>query len=84
MRLEPVRCAILLWPALGQAGTDSARLVRDHYRSSQAQLLAVASEAKNAWHLSSIPLYAPDVEFCLQQDTHPIVGKMNADGWLTA
>ncbi|MGB1726451.1 MAG: hypothetical protein ACPHJZ_09025, partial [Limisphaerales bacterium] len=62
----------------------SARLVRDHYHSSQSQLLAVASEAKNARHLLGIPALAPDVEFCLQQDTHPIVGKMNADGWVTA
>ena len=52
----------LLWPALGQAATDSARLVRDHYRK-QAQLLAVACEAKNARHLSSIPALAPDVGF---------------------
>ena len=74
----------LLWPALGQAATDSSRLVRDHYRSSQAQLLAIACEAKNARHLSSIPALAPDVEFCLQRDTHPIVGKMNAEGWVTA
>ena len=42
--------------ALGQAATDSARLVRDHYRSKQAQLLAVACEAKNARHLSSLSL----------------------------
>ena len=74
----------LLWPALGQAASDSARLVCDRYRNCQAQLLQAASEAKNARHLLSMPALAPDVEFCLQQDTHPIVGKMNADGWVIA
>jgi 2-phosphosulfolactate phosphatase len=73
----------LLWPTLGQAASDSARLVCHRYRNCQSQLLQVAIEAKNARHLLSIPSLAEDVAFCVQRDAYPIVGKMNADGWVT-
>ena len=42
-----------------------------------------ASEAKNARHLLSIPELAQDVEFCMQRDTHPVIGSMNTDGSIT-
>ena len=74
----------LLWPTFGQAATASARLACNHFQNIQPRLIQAASEAKNARNLLSIPSLAPDVEFCLQRDTHPVIGKMNADGWVTA
>ena len=74
----------LLWPALGQAASDSARLVCNRYRNCQAQLLQATSEAKNARHLLSMPALAEDVAFCLERDTYPIVGKMDINGWVIA
>ena len=73
----------LLWLQLEKAATDSARMACDVYRKNHMQLLEAASEAKNARHLLSLPELAPDVEICMQQDTHPVIGEMNTDGWIT-
>ena len=73
----------LLWPKLEKAASDSARLAFDIYRKNHMQLLEAASEAKNARNLLSIPELAPDVEFCMQRDTHPVIGAMNTDGSIT-
>ena len=73
----------LLWPNLEKVATDSARLACGIYRKNDMKLLEAASEAKNARHLLSIPELAQDVEFCMQRDTHPVIGSMNTDGSIT-
>jgi 2-phosphosulfolactate phosphatase len=73
----------LLWPKLEKVATDSARLAWDIYHKNHMQLLETASKAKNARHLLSIPELAQDVEFCMQRDTHPVIGSMNTEGSIT-
>jgi 2-phosphosulfolactate phosphatase len=73
----------LLWPKIEKVVTDSARLACDIYRKNHMQLLEAASKAKNARHLLNIPELAPDVEFCMQRDTHPVIGSMNTEGSIT-
>ena len=73
----------MLWPNLEKAATDSARLAWDIYHKNHMQLLEAASKAKNARHLLNIPELAPDVEFCMQRDTHPVIGSMNTEGSIT-
>ena len=73
----------LLWPKLEKVATDSARMACDVYRKNHMQLLEAASKAKNARHLLNIPELAQDVEFCMQRDTHPVIGSMNTEGSIT-
>ena len=74
----------LLWDDLGQSASDTALIARDHYNNSRNQLFEKISKAKNARRLLSIPDLADDVEFCLQRDAFPVVGKMKYDGWVSA
>ena len=73
----------LLWPNLEKAATDSARLACGIYRKNDKKLLEAARETKNARHLMSISELAQDVEFCMQRDTHPVIGSMNTEGSIT-
>ena len=73
----------LLWQNLEKAATDSARLACGIYRKNDKKLLEAAREAKNARHLMSISELAQDVEFCMQRDTHPVIGSMNTEGSIT-
>ncbi|MFQ3169822.1 MAG: 2-phosphosulfolactate phosphatase [Limisphaerales bacterium] len=73
-----------LWDDLGQAASDAAQLVRDHYCNSRDQLLEVVSQAVNAKRLLSIAGLAEDVAFCFRRDAFPVVGEMRAEGWISA
>ena len=73
----------LLWSKLENAASDSARIAFDIYLKNHKQLFEAASEAKNARHLLGIPELAPDVKFCMQRDTHPVIGEMKTDGSIT-
>ena len=73
----------LLWQKLKKVATPSAHLAYTLYRNNHMQLLHTVSGGKNARHLLTNSELAPDVQFCIKHDTHPVIGKMNTNGWIT-
>ena len=74
----------LLWDKFRQTASEAARHAHEQYRNSNDQLYERISQAANAYRLLGIPDLSDDVEFCLQRDAFPVVGKMGAEGWVTA
>ncbi|HLH53083.1 MAG TPA: 2-phosphosulfolactate phosphatase [Verrucomicrobiae bacterium] len=60
---------------------DSARMARELYVQSEANLLeTMARASRNARRLLSRPDLREDVEVCLRRDTHPLVAVLDKDG----
>ena len=59
---------------------DSAEVARRAYREARLDLFSVISRSQNAQRLMASPELRDDVEFCLQQDSCPLVALLNADG----
>lgn len=62
---------------------DSAQMARHIYETSKTDLLtAVARFSRNGRRLLADPDLAPDVPWCLQQDTCEVVGRLSVHGWM--
>ena len=72
----------LLWDEFAQEASEAARYACEQYRGSRDQLLEASSQASNGRQLLGIAELAPDLPFCFQRDTFPIVGEMGPDGWI--
>jgi 2-phosphosulfolactate phosphatase len=73
-----------LEPELGpRHELDSARLARQIYDVARTDLLsAVTKYSRNGRRLIAKPDLAPDVEWCLREDTTDTVGLLNVHGWI--
>ena len=60
--------------------SDSAQIAWRVYLETTPDLAGAIGRSENARRLLAIPALREDVGFCLQQDTCPIVAKMDADG----
>lgn len=70
-----------LWPRYREGLiADSAQVARQIFLTSDHDLKTVMSRSRNARRLLSIPDLKPDVAFCLQTDSVPLVAAMDKNG----
>lgn len=70
-----------LWPRYREGLiADSAQVAREVFLTSDHDLKTVMSRSRNARRLLSIPDLKPDVAFCLQTDSVPLVAAMDKNG----
>ena len=71
----------LVWNGSGMSGiSDSTLLVRQIFQLAQNNLLAAASQSRNARRLLAIPELKDDVAFCLQRDVFDFAAVLNSEG----
>lgn len=76
--------ADLLWNSFMLEGiADSAMLARGIYWQNRVSLLNAMQHSRNARRLLTSPDLGSDVPFCLRQDAHPFVVKMQQDALVT-
>jgi 2-phosphosulfolactate phosphatase len=77
--------ADLLWDRFPPDTTaDSARIAHDIYLQHRDDLLCAMEHSRNGRRLLDNPDLRDDVPFCLRQDAHPLVVKMQQDALATA
>ncbi len=71
-----------LWPIIKAAEcSDTVHLARAIYRAKQANLLtAVSRYSRNGRRLLALPDLAPDVPYCLTENTLNFAARLDADG----
>jgi 2-phosphosulfolactate phosphatase len=61
---------------------DASLVARRLFLDTGADLAAAVASSANGRRLLSIPDLAPDVALCSARDTHPIVARLDGDGWV--
>lgn len=71
----------LIWPdyASGRI-SDSARMARQIYAASKADILRAAADGRNGRRLLGIPELREDVPYCFQQDTIDFLARLDGEG----
>jgi 2-phosphosulfolactate phosphatase len=71
----------LIWPHYSSGKTsDSARIVRQIYQASKADMRQAAAQGRNGRRLLAIPELREDVAYCFQQDTVDFLAELSRDG----
>lgn len=62
--------------------SDAVEVTQRLYREIQSDLPGALAQSHNGKRLLTLPALAPDVALCAQQDSLPLVARLNASGWL--
>lgn len=73
----------LLWGRYSDGKvSDAARIARDLFLLEQGDLPGALAKSRNGQRLLSIPELRDDVEFCLRQDSVPLVASLDKKGFV--